>query len=203
MLKKLNNYTLNYLPYTLPYTFRYRSVVYGLNYLLHTLEFQDMGKVPPLYIFAAFIPAVMIAGLYFFDHSVASQMAQQMEFNLQKPSSYHYDLLLLGIMVCSRIMGHSICFSFSYFVISYQTYILFICKSGCLNFMVSDYDLWVAWTSSFEWSPPTVPHAHQKSGSSQETGRMVFNYLMFRDFSSLVKSRSLIRFLLMWAMIGS
>ena len=52
-----------------------------------------------LYIFAAFIPAVMIAGLYFFDHSVASQMAQQKEFNLQKPSSFHYDILLLGIMV--------------------------------------------------------------------------------------------------------
>lgn len=60
-----------------------------------------MGKVPTLYIFAAFIPAVMVAGLYFFDHSVASQMAQQKEFNLQKPSSFHYDILLLGILVGS------------------------------------------------------------------------------------------------------
>ena len=59
-----------------------------------------MGKVPLGYIFGAFIPAVMIAGLYFFDHSVASKMAQQKEFNLQKPSAYHYDILLLGIMVC-------------------------------------------------------------------------------------------------------
>lgn len=58
-----------------------------------------MGKVSPAYIFAAFIPAVMIAGLYFFDHSVASQMAQQKEFNLKNPSAYHYDILLLGIMV--------------------------------------------------------------------------------------------------------
>ncbi|KHG12566.1 Putative boron transporter 5 -like protein [Gossypium arboreum] len=57
-----------------------------------------MGRVPPLYIFAAFIPAVMIAGLYFFDHSVASQMAQQKEFNLKNPSAYHYDILLLGFM---------------------------------------------------------------------------------------------------------
>lgn len=63
------------------------------------MKLQDMGKVPGLYIFAAFIPAVMIAGLYFFDHSVASQMAQQKEFNLQKPSAFHYDILLLGIMV--------------------------------------------------------------------------------------------------------
>lgn len=59
-----------------------------------------MGKVPLVYIIGAIIPALMIAGLYFFDHSVASKMAQQKEFNLQKPSAYHYDILLLGIMVC-------------------------------------------------------------------------------------------------------
>lgn len=58
-----------------------------------------MGKVPFVYILAAIIPALMIAGLYFFDHSVASKMAQQKEFNLQKPSAYHYDIFLLGIMV--------------------------------------------------------------------------------------------------------
>ncbi|PON56926.1 Bicarbonate transporter [Parasponia andersonii] len=57
-----------------------------------------MGKVPQEYILAAFIPAMMIAGLYFFDHSVASQMAQQKEFNLKNPSSYHYDILVLGVM---------------------------------------------------------------------------------------------------------
>lgn len=59
-----------------------------------------MGDVPAFYIFGAIIPALMIAGLYFFDHSVASKMAQQNEYNLQKPSAYHYDILLLGIMVC-------------------------------------------------------------------------------------------------------
>ncbi|KAM3308108.1 boron transporter 4-like isoform X1 [Capsicum chacoense] len=59
---------------------------------------KDMGKVPPTYIFAALIPAVMIAGLYFFDHTVASQMAQQKEFNLKNPSAYHHDILLLGFM---------------------------------------------------------------------------------------------------------
>lgn len=59
-----------------------------------------MGKVSPGYIFAAFIPALMVAALYFFDHSVASQMAQQKEFNLKNPSAYHYDVLLLGFLVC-------------------------------------------------------------------------------------------------------
>lgn len=67
--------------------------------LYHWTVIGDMGKVPILYIFAAIVPAVMIAGLYFFDHSVASQLAQQKEFNLQRPSAYHYDILLLGIMV--------------------------------------------------------------------------------------------------------
>ncbi|KAG5055948.1 hypothetical protein JHK85_008458 [Glycine max] len=42
--------------------------------------------------------STMIAVLYYFDHSVASQLAQQKEFNLRKPSSYHYDLLLLGFL---------------------------------------------------------------------------------------------------------
>ncbi|XP_034696626.1 boron transporter 4-like [Vitis riparia] len=64
----------------------------------HWTVIKDMGNVPPAYIFAAIIPALMIAGLYFFDHSVASQMAQQKEFNLKKPSAYHHDILLLGFM---------------------------------------------------------------------------------------------------------
>ncbi|KAL9326515.1 hypothetical protein ACSQ67_007160 [Phaseolus vulgaris] len=59
---------------------------------------KEMLNVPLIYIIGAFIPATMIAVLYYFDHSVASQLAQQKEFNLRKPSSYHYDLLLLGFL---------------------------------------------------------------------------------------------------------
>ncbi|KAF7836884.1 putative boron transporter 2 isoform X1 [Senna tora] len=59
----------------------------------------DMLNVPVLYIIGAWVPATMIAVLYYFDHSVASQLAQQKEFNLRKPPSFHYDLLLLGFMV--------------------------------------------------------------------------------------------------------
>ncbi|KAL6500223.1 putative boron transporter 2 [Orobanche hederae] len=59
---------------------------------------KDMRNVPILYILGAFIPATTIAVLYYFDHSVASQLAQQQEFNLRKPSSFHYDLLLLGFL---------------------------------------------------------------------------------------------------------
>ncbi|XP_021736761.1 boron transporter 4-like [Chenopodium quinoa] len=66
--------------------------------LYHWTVVKDMAKVPVVYVFAAIIPAVMVAGLYFFDHSVASQLAQQKEFNLRKPSAYHYDILVLGFM---------------------------------------------------------------------------------------------------------
>ncbi|KAF7818097.1 boron transporter 1-like [Senna tora] len=61
-------------------------------------NWTDMVHVPISYIIGAFVPATMIAVLYYFDHSVASQLAQQKEFNLRKPSSYHYDLLLLGFL---------------------------------------------------------------------------------------------------------
>ncbi|XP_076946020.1 boron transporter 4-like [Bidens hawaiensis] len=64
----------------------------------HWTVIKDMGRVSPAYIMAAIIPALMISGLYFFDHSVASQLAQQKEFNLKNPSAYHYDILLLGFM---------------------------------------------------------------------------------------------------------
>ncbi|GKV42072.1 hypothetical protein SLEP1_g49519 [Rubroshorea leprosula] len=76
----------------------FSSLPWERESLYHWTVVKDMGEVPVEYIFAAIVPAVMIAGLYFFDHSVASQMAQQKEFNLKKPSAYHYDMLLLGIM---------------------------------------------------------------------------------------------------------
>ncbi|XP_054784349.1 boron transporter 4-like [Prosopis cineraria] len=76
----------------------FSPLVWESTSIYHWTVVKDMGKVPPAYIFAAIIPALMIAGLYFFDHSVASQMAQQKEFNLKKPSAYHYDVLLLGFM---------------------------------------------------------------------------------------------------------
>ncbi|KAL6547593.1 Boron transporter 4 [Orobanche hederae] len=66
--------------------------------LYHWTVIKDMGKISVGYILAAFIPAVMIAGLYFFDHSVAAQMAQQKEFNLKNPPAYHWDIFLLGVM---------------------------------------------------------------------------------------------------------
>ncbi|KAI5080904.1 hypothetical protein GOP47_0004087 [Adiantum capillus-veneris] len=68
------------------------------------LVVNNMLQVPLSYIFGALIPAIMIAVLYYFDHGVASQLAQK-KFNLKKPSSYHYDQLVLSalILICGVI----------------------------------------------------------------------------------------------------
>ena len=70
-----------------------------LSLLIYVCILQDMVNVPTQYIFGAPIPGLMIAILFFFEHNVASKMAQQKEFNLKNPTTYHYDLFLLGIMV--------------------------------------------------------------------------------------------------------
>ena len=36
----------------------------------------------------------------FFDHNVSAQLAQQAEFNLQRPAAYHWDFMLLGALRC-------------------------------------------------------------------------------------------------------
>ena len=62
--------------------------------------------MPGTYIAAALIPALVITVLFFFDHSVSAQLAQQPEFNLNKPPAYHYDLALLGLMtLCCGLIG--------------------------------------------------------------------------------------------------
>ena len=58
-----------------------------------------MGNVGGAYIAGALVPAAIITVLFYFDHNVSSQMAQQEDFNLRKPPAYHWDFALLGIMV--------------------------------------------------------------------------------------------------------
>ncbi|KAJ0759760.1 putative bicarbonate transporter [Helianthus annuus] len=83
----------------------YSPLLWDYESLYHWTVIKDMGKVPFVHIMAAFVPGVMIAALYFFDHSVASQLAQQKEFNLKNPSAYHYDIFLLGFttLLCGLI----------------------------------------------------------------------------------------------------
>ncbi|KAK9842830.1 hypothetical protein WJX74_003059 [Apatococcus lobatus] len=59
---------------------------------------RRMKDVPPAYIAAALIPALLITVLFYFDHSVSSLLAQQTRFNLRKPPTYSWDLALLGLM---------------------------------------------------------------------------------------------------------
>lgn len=105
-----------------------------------------MLNVPVLYIIGAFIPATMVAVLYYFDHSVASQLAQQSEFNLRKPASYHYDLLLLGFMVRSKV--------------SWPGLFLFVCFSFNKIFVMAGLDMWSPWNSAIKWCHPTVTNAY-------------------------------------------
>jgi boron transporter len=67
---------------------------------LHVMILNASSSVSPTYIFGVILSAFMVVGLYFFDHSVDSQLAQQKEYNLKKPSAYHYNILVLGFMVC-------------------------------------------------------------------------------------------------------
>ncbi|XP_024398303.1 probable boron transporter 2 isoform X2 [Physcomitrium patens] len=71
----------------------------------HWTILLDMFKIPYIFILAAVLPAFVIAVLYYFDHSVSAQLAQQEEFNLRKPTAYHYDLLLVGgmVLVCGLL----------------------------------------------------------------------------------------------------
>jgi hypothetical protein len=59
---------------------------------------SKMTEISGLQILAAVIPGFVISVLFYFDHSVSSQLAQQKEFNVKRPSAYHYDLLLLALM---------------------------------------------------------------------------------------------------------
>ena len=57
----------------------------------------DIMDVPASQIAVAIVPAIIITVLFFFDHNVSAQLAQTEDFNLKKPSAYHYDFLLQGI----------------------------------------------------------------------------------------------------------
>lgn len=130
---------------------------------------QDMLDVPVFYICGAFIPATMIAVLYYFDHSVASQLAQQKEFNLRKPSSYHYDLLLLGFLVWKGI-------SLPIFLIlmfSFRHLASYVNVMVSILLLISDLNMWSSWNPSFQWSHPTISNAYKEPGYSQTSGKAV------------------------------
>lgn len=134
---------------------------------------QDMLNVPVLYILGAFIPATMIAVLYYFDHSVASQLAQQKEFNLRKPPSFHYDLLLLG------------------FLVSFISHLIFRSMWKPLEnrgwcpfnswFLLSDSAMRPPWNSPIKWCHPPVSNAYKEFGYSQASGKLLCSCILHSD----------------------
>jgi hypothetical protein len=68
---------------------------------------SNMGDVPTKGIFLAIAPAVAIAILFYFDHTVSSQLAQTGDdVTVERPPAYAWDLLLLGIMaVIAGMLG--------------------------------------------------------------------------------------------------
>ena len=63
---------------------------------IYTVE--DMAGVGGAQIAAAIVPGFVISVLFYFDHSVSGQLCSQKDFNVKRPSAYHYDLLLLAAM---------------------------------------------------------------------------------------------------------
>lgn len=49
-------------------------------------------------VFLALPFGIILAILFYFDHSISALMAQDEKYKLKKPSAFHYDLFLLGIV---------------------------------------------------------------------------------------------------------
>jgi len=47
----------------------------------------------------AAIPALILSLLFYFDHNVSAQLAQQKDFQLVRPPAYNWDLAVLGVLV--------------------------------------------------------------------------------------------------------
>jgi hypothetical protein len=100
---------------TTGFTEQYVGAAHPTPYTLHplpVLQVRDtwsvagrMREVPGPYVAAALVPAVIISVLFYFDHNVSSQMAQQPEFNLVKGPAYHWDFLLLSGLVRATEFG--------------------------------------------------------------------------------------------------
>jgi boron transporter len=65
----------------------------GRNWLI------DLTDIPVWGVFAAILPGFIITVLFFFDHNVSSLMAQAPEFKLKKPSTFHWDFLVMGCCI--------------------------------------------------------------------------------------------------------
>jgi boron transporter len=59
----------------------------------------DLLDIPVYGVFAAMLPGMIIAILFFFDHNISSLFAQTPKYRLVRGSSFHWDICLMGIVL--------------------------------------------------------------------------------------------------------
>lgn len=99
----LKNTDLARLPITKSYQPTLHSSERAHGWFIHfwpgeNISVEDMFLAVPF--------AILLTFLFYFDHNVSSLMCQLKEFPLKKPSSFHWDFMLLGITTgIAGIMG--------------------------------------------------------------------------------------------------
>lgn len=63
----------------------------------------DLGECSGAQIAYAVIPAAIIALLFYFDHNVSAQLAQQKDFQLVRPPAYHWDMSVVALLMVRRL----------------------------------------------------------------------------------------------------
>ncbi|KAM0043412.1 putative bicarbonate transporter [Helianthus debilis subsp. tardiflorus] len=124
--------------------------LYKLDSCIGSYFLQDILNVLPVYIIGAFVPAMTIAVLYYFDQSVASQLAQQKEFNLKKIRLCIIVFSLFFFSFWKTNIHFMRIFSFFFFLVRVVIYV-FIYKFVII-FCLTDLNMWANWHSSFQWS---------------------------------------------------
>jgi boron transporter len=69
---------------------------------------SQLGSVSGTQIAYALVPALIITLLFYFDHNVSSQLAQQKDFQLVRLPAYHWDLLVLSALTVRSPRHHCV-----------------------------------------------------------------------------------------------
>ena len=62
------------------------------------LTASRLGEIPVQHAGTAAVPGLIIAVLFYFDHSVSSQLAQMRDLGVVKPPAFHWDLLWISLV---------------------------------------------------------------------------------------------------------
>lgn len=99
----LNDVSLSHLPTTKAFQPTMDGVERAHGWFIH---FWPPHHISVGDVFLAIPYAILLTFLFYFDHNVSSLMCQLREFPLKKPSSFHWDFMLLGITTgVAGIMG--------------------------------------------------------------------------------------------------